>query len=162
MNLKRAGARSCSPRCRKRLSRRRVFPADLIGADRWLRWELRDGRKVPLRADGAGCASSTDPATWTSYTAAARSKIGAGLGFALGDGIGCWDFDHCLIDGVLDPAIADRIDAIHAPLFTEVSQSGEGLHVFVSAPEQPAQVKAGVEFYTHSRFIAMTGEIFRR
>lgn len=165
MNLKRRGARTCSARCRQRLARRSVFPADMVGADRWMRWRLVvvDGRerKVPIRADGTGCASSTDPASWSSFREASRSRVGRGLGFALGAGIGCWDFDHCLTDGVLDEEVRVLVEAIRDPLFIEVSQSGEGLHVFVAVPEGPASVRPGVEFYARDRFIALTGKVWR-
>ena len=126
-----------------------------------MRWRLAaDGRKVPLRADGLGPASSTDPGSWTSYAEAAKSHVGRGLGVALGGGLACWDFDDCLVDGVLDSAVRSRIGAIAEPLFIEVSQSGRGLHVFVAAPEGPAAVRPGVEFYARQRFIACTGVRF--
>lgn len=70
----------------------------------------------------------------------------------LGDGLACWDFDHCLKDGQLvkDVPMPDNY------VFAEVSSSGTGLHVFVFSDE-PSFKMPGVEFYSHSRFIRMTG-----
>ena len=84
------------------------------------------------------------------------------MGVALGDGLACWDLDGCLVDGRLTPEGAALLDGIADPLFVEVSQSGRGLHVFVAAPEGPARVRPGVEFYARQRFIACTGVRFVR
>ena len=35
--------------------------------------------------------------------------------------------------------------------------SGDGLHLFVDAPEAPGTKQPGVEFYSRARFIAVTG-----
>lgn len=92
---------------------------------------------------------------------ASESSVGAGLGFVLGDGIGCWDLDHCITDGALAPWAREAIEAIADPLFMEISQSGEGVHVFVRAPEGPGRkIREGercIEFYSAGRYIAVTG-----
>lgn len=83
------------------------------------------------------------------------------MGIALGDGLACWDLDHCLVGGVLTDAARTVVESIADPLFVEVSQSGEGLHVFVAAPEGPASKRPGVEFYSRDRFIALTGVVWK-
>ena len=55
-------------------------------------------------------------------------------------------------EGVAAAAMELLPDAIYA----EVSTSGHGLHVFVWSSEASFR-RAGVEFYSHSRFIRMTG-----
>src|SRR4051794_453722 len=99
LRLYRSQARTCSARCRKRVSRRHALPDALTGRDRWVR---RTKAKRPITAAGKP-ASATDPATWTTFAEARSSSAGAGLGYVLGDGIGCWDLDHCITDGVLAP-----------------------------------------------------------
>jgi putative DNA primase/helicase len=51
-----------------------TIPAELRQRTQWVVWRRtdRDGgtTKVPYRADGAGRASSTDPATWGTFGAA--------------------------------------------------------------------------------------------
>lgn len=161
INLLRADAVTCSARCRKRVSRRPAIPVEMTSRDRWMR---RSASKRPLTVAGKA-ASSTDPSTWSSYASAVASKVGAGLGFALGEGIGCYDLDHCFTDGVADSWVAEFIRSIPEPvLFVEVSQSGEGVHIFVEAPEGPGtKTRNGknIERYTSGRYIAVTGKVFK-
>lgn len=124
------------------------------------RWVRRAADKRPLTASGAS-ASSTDSRTWSTFEAASESTAGVSLGFVLGDGIGCYDFDHCLIDGDLSDWARDAIASITEPvIFAEVSQSGEGVHVFIEASEGPGRkIRDGrnIERYTSGRYIAVTG-----
>ena len=79
----------------------------------------------------------------------------------LGRGLACHDLDHALDGGVLKPWAREVLDGIHERvLFAEVSVSGEGLHVFVEAPEGPGRRRSvgdgGHEFYSRARFIRTT------
>ena len=161
MHLPREGAKFCTSKCRvyaHRASKRApAFPASMTSRDRWVR---RTKAKRPVTAAGKP-ASVTDPATWTTFAEAKASPAGAGLGYVLGHGIGCWDLDHCIVDGVLASWARQFITAIGFPLMIEVSQSGEGVHVFVTAPEGPGRrIRDGercIEFYSAGRYIAVTG-----
>lgn len=157
LGLYRSQARTCSVRCRKRVSRRSQFPAAMTGCDRWVR---RTASKRPVTVDGSA-ASSTDPETWSSFAEAKASTAGVGLGFVLGDGIGCIDLDHCFEGGELTGWAKEAIDSITEPIiFTEVSQSGNGVHIFIEASEAPGRmIRDGrnIERYTAGRYIAVTG-----
>ncbi|MEW2245681.1 bifunctional DNA primase/polymerase, partial [Streptomyces sp. NPDC026666] len=122
--------------------------------------------KVPLTVDGM-LASSTDPRTWSTHKDAAASTAGVGLGFVLnGDGIVCLDLDHALCaDGNPKPWAAEILRQAGST-YTEVSPSGEGLHVFGYATVRHGRRirRAGgyaVEVYGDGRYIAMTGERFQ-
>ncbi|SEI44972.1 Bifunctional DNA primase/polymerase, N-terminal [Arthrobacter sp. yr096] len=121
----------------------------------------RTAKKRPVTISGKS-ASSTDPATWSSFAAAKSSAAGVGLGFVLGDGIGCIDLDHCFEGGKLAAWARDAIDVISEPIiFAEVSQSGDGVHVFIEASEGPGRVirdGRNIERYTTGRYIAVTGD----
>ncbi|CAL9380937.1 hypothetical protein SUDANB120_01055 [Streptomyces sp. enrichment culture] len=112
-------------------------------------------------------ASSTDPRTWSGYTAAKASTAGVGLGFVLSDAddIVCLDLDHCLNpDGALTPWAADIVARAGAT-YIEVSPSGDGLHIFGYADvRQGRRIRRAdgyaVEVYSASRYIAMTGRRF--
>ena len=156
-------ARTCSVRCRVALHRARrreaaeQIPAELRKRDRWVR---RSPRKVPLRVDGRGAAASTDPSTWSSYEAAARSKVGVGLGFVLnGDGVVCLDLDHCIDERGQVAAWAQRILDACPPTFVEVSPSGRGLHIWGRGSLRGGRVirdgEVRVEAYATGRYIAM-------
>lgn|SRR5690606_2259463 len=162
--MARSHAKTCSPRCRKALSRaaaRNPLPVELTTRDRWIR---RDAKKVPLTSAGMA-ASSTDPRTWSTYKDAAASTAGVGLGFVLSDedDIVCLDLDHCLnpLTGRLAPwALAILRDA--GATYVEVSPSGDGLHIWGRAHvRQGRRIRrpdgTAVEVYGTGRYIAMTG-----
>ncbi len=159
----RSHARTCSPRCRKALSRanKTSLPIELTTRDRWVR---RAANKVPLTI-GDIPASSTDPRTWSSYKDAASSSAGVGLGFVLSgvDDIVCLDLDHCLnpLTGRLAPWAAAIIRDAGAT-YVEVSPSGDGLHIWGRADvRQGRRIRrpdgTAVEVYGTGRYIAMTG-----
>lgn len=167
LNLLRSDARFCSAKCRV-YANRAPIPAELRRLDRWVRWDLveRRGRvdKVPMTLTGRH-ASSTDPATWTDYTAAKASRVGVGLGFVLnGDGVSCIDLDDCLVDGKPNAqaqALMDRFPTA----WVELSPSGTGLHLWGTAPAGPGRRTSvdglSVEFYSAGRYITVTGHTIR-
>lgn len=167
MNLPRAGSKFCTSKCRvyaHRASKRQPkIPVALTSLDCWVRWKLvkRNGRltKMPITLAG-NAASSTDPNTWTSFEDASAAVAGDGLGFVLGGGIACLDIDHCLINGKpnrLAQSVLDRTPGA----YVEVSPSGDGLHIWGTAPELRGKVRDGIEAYSTGRYITVTGNIFR-
>ena len=151
----------CSAACKQKAHREASkLPAELTALDRWVRWELRRRgermTKIPLTTSGR-LASSIDPATWTTFSAARHSTVGKGCGFMLGAGIGCIDLDHCIKDGHIQPWASEIIAACPAT-FMERSQSGEGVHIFGLLDEGPGSRRGSVEVYSRARFIAMTGD----
>lgn len=127
-------------------------------ADRWAVYRWPD--KVPRQLDGR-MASSTDPATWTSWTTV-RGQ--AHHGFMLGDGIGCIDIDHCLdAEGRLHPVVADLVAQLAAVTYIEVSPSGTGLHAFGYLDPGPGTRRhlghgVSIEIYSRERFMTVTGK----
>lgn len=110
--------------------------------------------KVPAQANGRN-GSSTDPSTWTTYSEASTSTVGAGLGFALGDGIGCLDLDGCVSPDGTVSELAQRVLALNPDAWVELSVSGTGLHVWGLMDERPGRVLPGLEIYSQGRFIAL-------
>lgn len=156
MITRRSDAKTCSARCRARLSRMKL-PDVLTSRKRWVRWAAD---KTPLSALG-GQASSTNPATWTSYEIARDSDVGAGVGFVLnGDGIGCYDLDHCAIGGELTEAAREFLSGLDA-FYVEWSPSGDGVHAWVWSDPAPGWRRTvnglRVEFYTRGRYMTVTG-----
>ena len=153
----RAGAKFCSSAHRVAHHRAGIdVPRELAGLHRW----VRHSRKRPIRPDGTP-ASSTDSSTWSSLAAAKASKVGDGLGFVLnGDGIGCYDFDHCVVAGVVSAQALGFIEQLDA-FYVEISPSGTGVHAWVYADAQPGYRKVidglNVEFYTQGRYLTVTG-----
>src|SRR5262245_59180889 len=111
-----------------------AVPAELRARPQWL---LHDASKRPLQSDGRS-ASTTDPATWTTFVAAVAalranpSRVaGVGFVFTRDDSYVGVDIDDCR-----DPAtgeIADWAQSIINDLdsYAEVSPSGTGVKIWV-------------------------------
>ncbi|MEU6543888.1 DNA primase [Streptomyces sp. NPDC046859] len=162
-------ARFCSGRCRMAAHRARQRKSDSVPAAmaRRRQWVRYSDRKVPLSARGPrrSPASSTDPATWSSYSAAKRSTAGVGIGFVLSptDRLVCIDLDHALADGVLASWARDIVDRL-PQTYIEVSPSGTGLHIWgygsVGRGRRIRRGESCVEVYDRGRYITVTGEPF--
>jgi len=148
------------------------FPKTLRELPFWFLWRLEthDGKqtKVPYRIDGKK-ASPTNPNDWTDFETACRAfdpEKYNGLGFVLTKeaGIVCIDLDGCIGE---DGKISDKAMYIVKILnsWTEVSQSGKGLHIFVRGKKPTDQCKVtlntseikAIEVYDNARYIALTG-----
>jgi len=146
-----------------------TIPQTLKHLHRWILWRLetRDGNqtKVPYRIDGLR-ASSTNPNDWTDFATACRAfdpEKYNGLGFVLRkeDNIVCIDLDDCIRDGQICDEAMNIVKIMHS--WTEVSQSGKGLHIFVRGTKPTDKCKAtartfkAIEVYDSGRYIALTG-----
>lgn len=150
------------------------IPDELKCRPQWVCWSLveRNGKttKVPRRAGTGGNAKSTDPDTWCEFETAVNGCErhgfdGIGFVFAGDREITGLDLDHVLVNDVVAEEYAWVIGA--ADTYTEVSPSGDGLHLFFlgSKPEsdhckrtQPD--RRVVEMYDQERFFTMTGNLY--
>jgi len=147
------------------------FPQTLKQLPLWILWRLekRDGNetKVPYRIDGKK-ASCTNPDDWTDFETACRAFDPAkysGLGFVLRkeDNIVCIDLDECITDGKISDKAMYIVKILNS--WTEISQSGKGLHIFVHGKKPTDQCKVtlntseikAIEVYDNARYIALTG-----
>lgn len=155
----RADAKFCTPKCGTYYRRKlRKLPPQMTKGARFVRAE----GKIPMQITGRR-ASSTNPATWSSFAEVQASSVGDGWGVILGGGLGCYDFDDCLDEsGQIESSVREVIEAIpERVLFVERSVSGRGLHVFVEAEEGPGRCRDGIERYTRERFIRVTGDRYQ-
>ena len=138
-----------------------AIPAELRERPQWVVWsaETRDGKttKVPYRADLRGRASSTDPATWSTFDAAlvaTKAADGIGYVFSADDGYVGVDLDDGLSEADRG-AIIGRLDS-----YTETSVSGTGFHVILRASlNGHRRNRSGpFEVYEHGRYFCMTGD----
>lgn len=117
-------------------------PRQMQGTPRWLRWKLvkRGERwtKMPITLSGRP-ASVKDPDTWADYFDALWTPKGDGIGFVLGEGIGCIDLDNALTEEGTLTAWAEKILARAPETFMEVSHSGRGLHIWGLLEEAPGR-----------------------
>lgn len=132
----------------------------MIRRNRWIRYAPD---KTPLQTSGRN-ASSTDPNTWYSYINAVNSRAGVGLGYVLGDGIGCIDLDHVLDQGRANVGTTQFI-ADYPHNYIEISPSGDGLHIWGTIDETPGKRGTengiSVERYSVGRYITVTGNVYQ-
>ena len=150
-------------------------PAELRAEARWVCWrrEERGGKttKLPVCAKSGRMAKSTDPATWATFEEAVAA-VGRwrcdGVGFVFGPdraytGL---DLDHVIAGGTLDAEYRWVVD--EAGTYTEVSPSGDGLHLIFrgSKPDWAQRSRKGqpggrvVEMYDRDRYFTVTGAVF--
>lgn len=127
-------------------------------------------RKVPYIAGSPNSrASSTDPTTWRTFDQATTSyKQGGftGIGIVLnGSGLVGVDIDHCVTNGVPDPAALELLDELGAG-YIEKSPSGTGLRAFGYAENLQTGAKGkfrglDVELYSTARYLTVTGQCIK-
>jgi primase-polymerase (primpol)-like protein len=138
----------------------------------WIVWQRRGEQKVPCNPDASYQASSTKPATWgtlASALSALESGKFSGLGFMLDPQhlpLTFIDLDHVLkkegsparsITDISDPRLLGIVHDLGS--YTEISPSGEGLHVLAYGKLPGSGLKtAGLEMYDRGRYFTVTGE----
>ena len=144
---------------------------------RWVNWKLEQlaenkTTKIPYYSKNSK-ASSTNPKTWRTYEEASAAADNGSNGF---DGVGivlhdakliCIDIDHVLKDGkIYHPQAKKVLELLKAAnTFTEVSQSGTGLHLFFETTNSfvpIANKKAPFEIYSKERYIATTNNSYNK
>lgn len=155
-----------------------VLPEELQSLERWLCWQAQpvEGdkpRKVPVRADMKGNASSTDPKTWSTFQLALqRVRSGwlkdGGIGIVLGHGLAGIDLDNVrdAVTGSMLPWAQALVDMMkRAGAYVEVSPSGKGVHGLLWLQREPdwrhnvPHPEGGsIECYWSGRYFTVTGD----
>ncbi|KLU61783.1 hypothetical protein CEB3_c19620 [Peptococcaceae bacterium CEB3] len=152
------------------------IPDELKALPQWVFWKkgTRDGEttKVPYSSAGKK-AKINDPTTWKGFaqrvyylanTFPQRGFDGIAFALTAESGYIVLDIDHCLDEN--GEIISEDVQTIVqiANTYTEISQSGTGLHLFFSGEKQYKRCKTDAgqpyEFYAKNRFIIMTGWLF--
>lgn len=139
------------------------IPMALVERPRWVLWR---GKKIPYCANAPSkTASSTDPATWSSFDsvrAGYSSARDGGIGFVLtgGDGLACIDIDHNA-----GPEAVGLLRNLNCQ-YIERSPSGNGLHgwgLFCGdLPRKKGRYRGlEVEIYRDQRYMTVTGDVVR-
>ena len=149
------------------------IPAELKAIPHWILWKPIGGKKkLPVRVDGSP-ASSTDPATWTSFS---DIEINSGppwreeqfgIGFVLSSDINiiAIDIDDCVKWEKEKPifdnwalAVMDKLGDV----YVEFSPSRKGLRIFCngSLKENRRYDRAKIEIYSNQQYVTVTGDTF--
>lgn len=142
------------------------IPEELKSLKRWVLWKLKkidNGKttKIPINAKNGYGAKSNDSDTWTSFEEAYKMSNYfecEGLGFMLGNGYFGVDIDHALDN---EPLIEEFVSTLKS--YTEISQSGEGIHIICKGVlPKGARRRGNIEMYDNARFFAMTGNLWNK
>jgi len=146
-----------------------AIPPELRNLRQWVGWEYAKGKKRPLDpATGEG-ASTKDPETWGTFSAADALFERVGFVFNEDDPYCGIDLDHCLDPrtGEVSPAAWEVVRVLNS--YTEVSPSGKGLKVWVRATKPGTRCSTRdtpwggkIEVYDRGRFFAVTGNVVRQ
>ena len=127
----------------------------------WRREELEEKvAKLPFSLiDGQG-KDWNKPYKWVSFEDAKGKDSPLGFVLVEEDKIVCIDLDRAIIDGKLSPRAEDIVKAF-AGTYMEISQSGQGIHIFARGSlESNFNLSAkGIEMYKNNRYIALTGHV---
>lgn len=144
------------------------IPNELKQLNNWCVWkfEKRNGKrtKIPFNAETGEFAKSNDKSTWSSYETAVNAEGVDGIGFFFEPpylGIDIDDIDddlHRFKQGdKLDNIVSEFNEAFKS--YTEVSPSGNGLHIIVKGKIPGSRRRKGnIEMYDSGRFFTMTGK----
>lgn len=145
-------------------------PQELKQLKQWVCWALeqRPGQPKPTKVpkNALGNAATTRPEDWMTFDAAvalAAEKKLSGIGFVFTKDDPYVGVD---LDGMLDPkslamlpAAQDIVQSL-SPAYTEISQSGKGIHIIVKGTlPAGARRKGPIEVYSEGRYFAITGNI---
>lgn len=150
------------------------IPHTLTAQPCWVLWSYaaKDGKwtKIPKQPSGMN-ASTANPATWSSFDTVCAAYQSGGF-----DGIGIvlsgepldnglylvgFDFDHCLVHGVLDAVPCKTVQQLDT--YTEISPSGEGIRIFLLHDKAIPSCKTNKldgksrEVYSCGRYLTVTG-----
>ena len=156
------------------------IPQELQAVPHWVRWravwnsEKQRNDKLPFQLYSEFKASSNQVTGWGTFKNAMRLSEGySGVGFQAGVkpcGNILIDLDHCLAnDGSIQPWARTIVDFANS--YTEISPSGDGLHIFCGG-KLPGPGKAAAKLpsvgskageaciYDFGRYFTVTGEVF--
>jgi len=146
------------------------IPEELRAYRQFVVWNLEDnesGRptKVPYSPKTLQHASVTDSTTWGTYDDAISVKGFSGIGFVLteNDPYGFIDLDAPKDATPEESAkIYERQQLIFKEFnsYSELSPSGNGLHIIVKGSIPNGRKRSSVEVYSSLRYMTMTGNVF--
>ncbi len=141
------------------------MPNELKQFPNWVCWYVaeRNGKptKPPVNPKTLRLAKVEDPQTWATFDQAKEAFSNNlrifGVGFVITKELGITgvDFDGCFEDGEM---VWGKEDIQTLNTYTEISPSGNGLHILAFGNKPGKSSKKGkVEMYCESRYLTVTG-----
>lgn len=152
------------------------IPDEIRNRNIWLIWrkDFSKGALKPKKLPYQGrnpdsFANNGNPDTWCDLKTALAmydQNRADGIGIACIAPYIVLDFDNCIKDGILDPAIQEIVDLLES--YTEISQSGNGIHIIGKMQDLifPEDVRTVIDFYqceiaTSGKFLYLTGDVYQ-
>ncbi len=145
----------------------KTIPEELQARPQWVVWAYRQRNghhtKVPYSPKTGQLAAVDNPASWSTYAEAraalaTRQFSGPGFVFTPTDPYCGIDLDHCIHEGQLVRWAHVIVD--HLASYTELSPSGEGLHLLIRAALPGDHHRTGaIELYDSNRYFTLTGNL---
>jgi hypothetical protein len=138
------------------------IPDELKHMKKWVIWKAN---KHPLNPLTGRHAKTDDPTSWTTFVDAEKAvemKRGLGVGFVFTDKdpYVAIDFDKVITDGILREDMQSIVGRMAS--YTEISQSGTGLHIIVKGKKPGSKCRKGpIEIYDCKRYFALTGNVYQ-
>lgn len=147
-----------------------LIPEELKKLKNWVCWRSEPDpkshsgiKKIPVNAYTGGQAMSNNPETWSDFETAVRaSRNYSGIGFMFsGSGYFGVDLDDCKPE--IEAFFGGEKNFVHdfvigLESYTELSQSGNGLHIICRGKlPEGARRRGKFEMYDKGRYFIMTG-----
>jgi putative DNA primase/helicase len=150
------------------------IPGELKALTQWVVWKLvirnEKPTKVPFNPQNGQEAATNDPKSWSSFNDAVDTFsnggfAGVGFVFTAADPYTGIDLDHCRNSetGEIEPWAREIVDSLNS--YTELSQSGTGLHILIKGKlpgkkhKKPVGGAGAIEMYDSGRYFATTGNL---
>lgn len=141
------------------------IPAELKQLKQWVLWRYEDvgaakPTKIPYQPNGQK-ASVTEPNAWSTFDSVCSvADKYSGIGFVFSDNDPYTFID--LDDAEGDNAVLERqLKVFHEfDSYSEVSPSGNGLHIIVKGKVAAGRRRSKIEIYTSQRYATMTGNVY--
>ena len=143
------------------------IPNEMREYAQWIVWryeEVSGGKptKVPYSVKTGRLASVTDPSTWATFDecrAGLHAGWYSGVGFVFTEADPYTGID---LDATVDPKSIERQRRIYSEFasYSELSPSGQGLHIIVKGKIPSGRRRSSIEVYSSARFFTMTGNVY--
>jgi len=140
------------------------IPCELDKHNQWFSWKRGRGKndKRPYNSKNMQPGSISNPADYSSrgqatLTVSQGKADGIGFVFTADDPYTFIDLDNCIDDQGRVNAYAQKLIDRFAS-YTEISQSGKGIHILVEGTKPGPRSKSGqIEMHDHGKYCALTG-----
>jgi primase-polymerase (primpol)-like protein len=142
----------------------KYIPEEMKVLKRFMGWrkEKRNEKiaKIPFSLIDRQGMGWNNPDRWLDFEKAKDKNQALGFVLTEEDNIICVDLDQSIVDSHLIAMAKEIVEAFKGT-YMELSQSGEGIHIFCKGKllDNIIRPSEGIEIYKNNRYIALTGDV---